>query len=122
MNITIQVNADSLDALQPKMEMFEDKVVYSLARSTLDMTSGHFPRLTGDLEIGSKSVDVMGGKKVYGLGFSPETEYATYVYDMGEDTNWTNPKTWAQWYHTSYANNQEKIIANAILMASKELR
>lgn len=121
MNITIQVNADGLDALIPKMERFEDKVVYGLARATLDWTAGHFPYKTGALSMGSLSTGVMGGNKVYGLGFSPSTPYATYVYDMGEGTNWTNASTYAHWYHTTYQNHTEKIISNAILMASREL-
>ena len=90
---------------------FMDKTVYNIARTTLDMTTGHFPRRTGDLERGSYAFGVKGGNATYSLGTT--VSYGKYVWDM-KNVNWTNPSTLPQWYYTVFKNHSESIVSQAV--------
>ena len=93
------------------VERFMDGVVKNTARVTLNMTSGYFPRLKGDLERGSYAFDVQGGHATYSLGTT--VDYGKYVWKM-KDVHWTNPSTEPQWYSTIFKNHKEGIISQAI--------
>ena len=93
------------------VERFMDGVVKNTARVTLNMTSGYFPRLKGDLERGSYAFGVQGGHATYSLGTT--VYYGKYVWKM-KDVHWTNPSTLPQWYSTVFKNHREGIISQAI--------
>lgn len=116
MNIKIDIVKDiPVD----KINKFADLVVYDVARGTLDMTEGFFPRLTGDLERSSYAMGVVGSKKTYGLGSM--VDYAKYVWDYPQNTHWTNPNTQAQWYLKTFKNRKEHILNQAVTGAKKQV-
>lgn len=94
------------------VENFMDSTTKNIARTTLSMTAGHFPRLTGDLERGSYSYGVSGGNNSYSLGTT--VSYGSRVWDYPQNTNWTNPSTLAQWYYKVFQNHKEGIVNQAI--------
>ena len=98
-----------------QLDQWRDRIVYNIARETLDFTGGHFPVLHGDLERSSIAFGVQGGNKEYGLGYEDTAPYTPEVWKYPQrGTNWTNKQTWAKWYEASFKNNREKIINNAI--------
>lgn len=121
MNIEVEITKD---IPVNKINKFADLVVEGVARATLDMTEGFFPRLTGDLEIGAYSMGVVGSNKNYGIGSEAKTPrgdyYAKYVWEM-KGVNWTNPNTLEQWYLTTFKNKKEHILNQAVTGAKKVL-
>ena len=108
MNVEVEIIKDI-----PKQDIqrFEDTTIYNIARETLNMTAGFFPRLTGDLERGSYAMGVVGSNKSYGIGST--VDYAKYVWEYPQNTNWTNSATLAQWYYTKFIVYKEQIINHA---------
>lgn len=106
----------------PKKELngFEDEVVYRTARMTLDFTIPHIPYLTGRLQKASLGYGVQGRDKVYTLGATSEAYYAKYVWSYPQDTNWTNSRTYAQWFHTEFKNQKETILGSAVSISYKK--
>lgn len=102
-----------------QIKQFEDYVIYEIARTILDLTEGHFPRLSGDLELGSYKVGVVGSNSKYGIG--TDVDYAKYVWNYSQDANWTNKNTYAQWYLTTFKNKGEAIVNQAVEGALKRL-
>lgn len=115
MNIEVEITKD---IPVNKINKFADLVVEGVARATLDMTEGFFPRLTGNLEIGAYSMGVVGSNKTYGIGST--VDYAKYVWEM-KGVNWTNPNTLEQWYLTTFKNKKEHILNQAVTGAKKVL-
>lgn len=108
------------DIPKDKIRKFEDLVIYEMARETLALTSGNFPRLTGDLERSSYAMGVVNlGNMTYGLGAG--VDYAKYVWKMSDKTNWTNPNTIPQWYYWVFAARKDNIINQAVTGAKKVL-
>ena len=104
----------------PRQEIkgFEDEVVYRVARMTLDFTIPHIPYRTGDLNKSSLAFGVQGQDRVYSLGAG--VPYAKYVWNFDqESTNWTNPRSYSQWFLTEYNNKKETILGNAITISYK---
>ena len=104
----------------PTKELHEymDKVVYGIARATLDFTNTghHFPYRTGELNRASMSEGVVkDGFGSYHLG-AVGVEYAPKVWGYGSNTNWTNPSTYPQWYITEF-NKDKNIIVNSAIKA-----
>lgn len=98
-----------------QINKFMDRTVYNTARITLDMTKGSFPRLTGDLERSSYTLGVKGSNNKYGIGAN--VSYAKHVWEMPQNTGWTNPSTKAQWYATTFKNKSKPIVMQAIKSA-----
>lgn len=106
----------------PRREIngFEDEVVYRTARMTLDFTIPHIPYLTGRLQKASLGYGVQGQDKVYSLGATSEAYYAKHVWNFDQEgTNWTNPRSYAQWYYTEFRNQKETILGNAVSASYK---
>ena len=100
-----------------EISAFEDKVVYTCARITLDLTNPHFPYLTGDLARSSMAKGVQKrGDKIYSLGYNSSTApYAKKVWNYPQGgVNWTNKRTYAQWYYTVWRNQKETILGMAV--------
>lgn len=122
----IQVSIEVLKPLpKDKIERWQDKVVYGMARATLDFTSSkqHFPYLTGELQKGSMATGVVTiNKKTYGLDYDrTTTTYAPRVWQYGEGTNWTNKSTLPQWYISVFDRYTNEIVDVAIKNAESEL-
>ena len=95
---------------------YMDKIVFAIARATLDFTNtGHrFPYLTGELNISSMAEDVV--KESFGtyhLG-ARGVDYAPKVWNYPQSTNWTNPNTYAKWYETEFEKDKTIIVNSAI--------
>ena len=116
MNIDITIIKD---IPKKQIDRFTDLVVRGVARTTLDLTAGNFPKLTGDLERGSYAMGVVGSNGTYGIGST--VDYAKYVWEKPQNTNWTNPNTIAQWYYWKFRIRQEQILNQAITGAKNVL-
>lgn len=103
-----------------QINAFEDRVVYNTALYTREYTKGTsaFPRLTGELERQEIAAPIVGSNKNYAL--TGGTDYAGYVWRM-TGVNWSNKATQPQWYYTTFKNNAEKIVSQAISSALKEI-
>lgn len=75
-----------------------DKMMYAIARRTLDEvgSSKITPYDTGRMERSMYSSGVKQDSQGYYIG--DFTDYATYVYDYGNETNWSRPTTEPQWF------------------------
>lgn len=102
-----------------ELSEYEDKVVFGIARATLDFTNSgrHFPYLTGALNRASMSEGVVKeADKNYHLG-ARGVDYAPKVWNYGAGTNWTNPSTYPQWYITEFNKDKNLIVQSAIRQA-----
>ena len=100
---------------EKQIKKFMDRTVYNTARITMDLTKGMYPRKSGTLYDETLSNGVQGQNAHYGLG--PDVDYAKYVWAMGQDTNWTNKATKAQWNYTVFNNKKEQIVSQAVSRA-----
>lgn len=99
-----------------QLDTFIDKTVYGIARNTLDYTNSkrHFPYLTGELNRASMAEGVRSERsKNYYLG-ARGVDYAPAVWKYPQNTNWTNPDTYAQWFVKEFKLEKDKIVRNAI--------
>lgn len=99
-----------------EIDNYMDKVVFGIARATLDFTNTghHFPYRTGALNRASMSEGVV--KDSFGnyhLG-ARGVEYAPKVWNWGSNTNWTNPQTYPQWYITEFQKDKNLIVQSSI--------
>lgn len=120
MNISVSVEIPRELPIK-ELDRYTDLVVYNVARITLDYTNSkqRFPYLTGELNRASMAEGVVSeGNKTYHLGASG-VDYAPDVWEYPQDTNWTNPNTYAQWYLTEYQNEKEIITSLAVNNAMK---
>lgn len=106
-----------------QLKKWQDKVIYSLARATLDFTNSahYFPYKTGALNQGSMAMGVQGSNGTYGIG-AEGVSYAPRVWTYGKDTNWTNPSTLPQWYVSAYEKHREELMQLALKNAESELK
>ena len=107
-----------------QIKNWQDKVVYTIARKTLDFTNSgsHFPYLTGELERASMSEGVVEiSKGTYGLG-AKGVSYAPRVWQYGENTNWTNKNTIPQWYMGVFDKYKTEIVEDSIKTANNEVK
>lgn len=106
-----------------------DKVMYEMARKTLDMTEIHIPmstlpRHSGTLRKTTMAMAVRGQPGDYyitSIG-SPTRSYASRVYNMNDSTtNWTTPDTHSKWFEYSLKRYKEVIVNSSIDKARKDL-
>ena len=90
-----------------------DRIMYEIASMTLDMSFTGIPLgKTGNLRKTSKAAGVRGQNGNYYIG--SYTNYAKYVWDMPESTNWTTPGTNSQWYKRYWQKHGKSISKNVI--------
>lgn len=103
---------------------YMDKVVFGIARATLDLTNTkrRFPYRTGNLNQASMSEGVQ--KKGYANYFvgARGVDYAPKVWNYPSTTNWTNKSTYPQWYYTEFIHDKNVIVSRAIKQALGELK
>ena len=126
-NDTFQISFKVVKPLPVKeISNWEDKVVFGIARATLDFTNTrhHFPYLSGDLNRASMSAGVINiSKGTYGLGYDNENvDYGKTVWKYGQGTNWTNKSTLPQWYKSVYNKYRNEINQVALKGAEGELK
>ena len=106
-----------------QLKKWQDKVVFGMARATLDITnsSHYFPYRTGALNQGSMAMGVRGSNTTYELG-ADGVSYAPRVWQFGDRTNWTNPSTLPQWYISAFDKHKIEIVQLAVKNAESELK
>lgn len=104
-----------------QINRFEDRTIYNVAVFTREFTKSKsaYPYLSGELQRQEVSLPIEGSNKEYGLGRG--VEYASRVYNYGQNTQWTNPNTEPQWYHTVFSKNYSTIVNQAVSIALKEV-
>ena len=107
-----------------KIKQWQDKVVFTIARKTLDFTDTgeHFPYLTGALNLASMNegvIEITPG--TYGLG-AKGVEYAPKVWTYGTGTKWTNKNTIPQWYMGVFEKYKSEILEDAIKGANNDIK
>lgn len=119
-NVSVEIKRDlPIDQLKK----WQDKVIYSMARATLDFTNSanHFPYRTGELNRASMAQGVEGNNGTYFLG-ARGVNYAPRVWEYGPNTNWTNSKTLPQWYTSVFSKYKNEIVNLAIKNSESELK
>ena len=99
-----------------KLLNYPDKITYETARMTLDVSYTKIPLATtvgaGKLRQSSTSAGVRGSKGNYYI--SSFTNYAIYVLNMGDNTNWSTPGTNGKWYERVWKSQGKQLLNNAI--------
>lgn len=123
MNLDINVNILN-DIPVEIIHEYMDKITFGIARATLDFTNTgqHFPYLSGALNEASMAEGVLqNGYCDYSLG-AAGVDYAPKVWEYGENTNWTNPSTYPQWYLTVFEKDKNVIVPSVIKQVEGELK
>lgn len=89
-----------------------DKIMYTIARQTLDRTLPHIPFKSGNMRRTSMSAGVRGSNGDYFVG--SYTNYAKYVWVMPKKTKWSEPNTFGKWYKEVYMKQYKNIESIAI--------
>lgn len=104
------------------IDQYIDNTVHNIARKTLDYTAPHIPRLSGDMERAIAGYGVKGSNKEYTLGDNV-TNYSKYVWNYPQKgTNWTNPRSYSQWFMKGFKNYRIQIVSNAVNDSKRGLR
>lgn len=93
-----------------------DKMMYAIARQTLDRTFPHIPmsRRKGVVHMRQTSMaaGVRGSDGNYYIG--SYTDYAKYVWVMPRKTHWSEPGTFGKWYQETYKKFMKNIVSVSI--------
>jgi hypothetical protein len=105
------------EATRKYLDQVDDKVVYDVARMTLDLTYNHIPMSTkvnsGRLRLSTTAYGVQKDQEGYSL--ASETNYAARVYNMDNaTTHWSTPGTNSQWFKDTWKKNANTIWKQAI--------
>ena len=120
--VSVELNLNK-DALQ-RIENLPDKVLYKMARKTLDYSNRHIPmsqglKTSGQLRRQSMAYGVKGTTGDYYIG-SP-TSYANIVWNLPDKTtNWTTQDTHSKWFLYTLKTYKKSIVDSAINEAVKE--
>lgn len=100
-----------------QIQKFEDLTIENIARGTLDYTlaDSRFPRRTGNLERSSMAQAVRKEADfVYCLDNPVGAEYAEYVWELPQETHWTNPNTYSKWFVAVFKEKNGLITKQAV--------
>ena len=110
-SVEVKYNKTTFD----KLKKLPDKEVYEVARQTLDRV--------GQMEITPYRKGRM-QQTMYSHGVTREasaiytignyTDYATYVYKMPQNSNWTNPKSKSKWFEWFWRNQGKTVIESVV--------
>lgn len=90
-----------------------DKIIYGVARLTLDGVMPTIPENTGKMRRSTLSAGVKGGNGVYEIG--SHTNYAKFVYTKENSrTNWTTPGTNSYWFKEYFLKNGKTILSTVL--------
>lgn len=111
MSVEIKYNKTTMN----KLKMLPDKIVYEIARQTLDRVGSMkiTPYRTGRME---RTMFSEGVKKtssgVYTIG--NYIGYAQYVYAMPQNTKWTNPNSKAKWFDYFWRTQGKNVFESVV--------
>ena len=87
-----------------------DKIIYNVARMTLDLVEPTIPENTGKMKRSTITGGVRGGNGEYYIG--SYTNYAKYVYTMDNSrTTWTTPGTNSYWFKEYWLKHGNSILS-----------
>jgi hypothetical protein len=109
MEVTVDIKPNI--KIMSGLKQLPDKVMYSVARQTLDLAYSTIPRRKGKLRSSSMSGGVKGSNGNYYIG--SYTSYASSVWKM-ENVNWTTPGTNNKWFARTIQRHGYTIMKNAI--------
>lgn len=111
MSVIIKYNKTTMN----KLKTVPDKIVYGVARQTLDRVGSMkiTPYRSGRMErtMFSKGV-TRESSGVYTIG--NYTNYAQYVYEKSQNTNWTNPNSKAQWFDYFWRTQGKNVFESTV--------
>ena len=119
-SVELKFNKNTLN----KIDNLPDKVVYKIARKTLDYSNSVIPMsrglsTSGQLRRDTMAYGVHGSDGNYYIG-SP-TSYANRVWHYNDSTtNWTTPNTHSKWFNVALKRHQKSIVENSINEINKE--
>ncbi len=91
-------------------------ITEDIAMETLNRTYSSIPLAktvnSGRLRLSSVSGGVREDSKGFYIG--SYTSYAKYVWNMGENTNWSTPGTTGKWYQKVWKKEGNSILSSAI--------
>lgn len=108
-SVSININQNTIN----KVEALPDKVMYAIARQTLDMTGSTKATAykTGKTERSMYSNGVQQDSQGYYIGNF--TNYASRVYAL-ENANWTNPNTKPHWFDFTWKRYGQTITNDCV--------
>lgn len=116
-NVSFKVNWNA--KAQKTLKEYPDKIVYTVARMTLDRTLPKIPLSnmvnSGNLRRTSMSASVRGSNGNYYIG--SYTNYAMAVYTMEDrhpNVNWSTPGTNGKWYKRTWDKDGNSILKSAV--------
>lgn len=118
-NLEVKVEVRPIMRTMTGLQKIPDRVMYKVARQTLDLSYSTIPRRKGKLRTSSMSAGVKGSNGDYYIG--SYTSYAKYVWDMPSWTNWTTPGTNNKWFSRTLQRHSYTIMRNAINQGWREL-
>ena len=90
-----------------------DKIIYEVARATLDGVQPTIPERTGNMKRTTLAGGVKGSNGDYYIG--SYTDYAKYVYERDNNkTNWTTPGTNSYWFKEYWLKNGKSILSTVL--------
>lgn len=97
-----------------KKEVLEasDKIMYAIARQTLNRSLVHIPFKSGKMRQTSMEAGIRGSNGNYYIG--SYTDYAKYVWVMPRKTHWSEPGTFGKWYQETYKKFMKNIVSISI--------
>lgn len=111
MNYEVVINLNT--KLGKELINTSDKMIYTIARTTLDLTAPIIPFNTGKLRSSSYAYGVKPIDNGYEIGSN--TYYASDVWNLNADeTNWTTPGTTSKWYATEWNRKRNNIVSQSI--------
>lgn len=101
------------------METVPDKMMYAIAKMTLDVSYPHIPMSrnvnSGRLRLSSLAYGVKGTNGDYSIGSgNSQVNYARYVWNMGKGTKWSTPNTYGKWYEQVWKKQGNTIAKQCI--------
>ena len=120
MNIKVSIEVPQKLPIK-QLDSYIDNTVHNIARITMDRTQPHVPYRTGHMLRDIMARGVKGSNKTYTLGYN-SAKYTPYVWAMPQGTNWTNPRSYAQWFMTEFKNHKEIITLQAVNQAKAVMK
>lgn len=109
-NFTVSVKLNP--KLEPTLTQVSDKMIYAIAKETLTQSESVIPLRTGKMRKSSITAGVKGSNRDYYIG--SYTSYATHVWNLPDNTNWTTPGTNNRWFERTLREKGQMIIINAV--------
>lgn len=114
--MNVDVNFKWQSGAKNKIEQAPKKILYDVARITLDTTYQNIPlsnnKNSGKLRTSSINGGVREDNQGYYIG--SYTNYAKFVWNMGANTNWSTPNTFGKWYEEVYRKQYNNINKQAV--------